>query len=336
MTYEQVIENKRHLSGNFGFEPLFIPSNMKPHQAYLTDWGIRKGRAACIADCGLGKTYIQLVSAQNFAQKENKPALILTPTAVAHQTKKEGEKFGIPVFHSKDSKFPSGTDIVVTNYEKLHMFNEEDFGAVLLDESSILKNFNGVRKSQITSFMRKVKYRQLYSATAAPNDYIELGTSSEALGEMGYMDMLAMFFGNKENSLHPTDHGTKFYLKPHATADFWRWVSSWARAMRMPSDLGFSDEGYVLPDFIEQEHILDFGDWNEQIDRLGDKMRKDFQNRKKNAMQSVQLTLMPVAATNMGDQRIESRMTIQRRCEKVAELSENHETSVLWGNPVRR
>lgn len=305
--YEQFIVNKIGIAGNKGFEPLFMPGCLKDFQAFLCDWQIRKGRAATFSDCGTGKTLMELVAAQNFAQKTNKPTLILAPLAVAHQTVKEGAKFDIPAARSYEGEFPKSADIVVGNYERLHFFDPNDFGACILDESSILKNFQGVRKGQITEFMRRVQYRQLFTATAAPNDYIELGTSAEALGEMGYMDMLAMFFGNNEDSLHPMDIGNKFYLKPHAKTNFWRWVCSWARAMRLPSDFGFSDDGYILPELIENEHIVE-------------------------SARALPGMLFPVEAITLSEQRAERNNTVQERCEKVVEVVEGHDCSVIWAN----
>ena len=187
--YRSFLKGKSQLGGDYGFKPLWSPDFLFDFQNALVEWALRKGRAAIFADCGLGKTPIQLVWAENVVRKTNKPVLILAPLAVAPQTIREAKKFGIECCRSRD--------------EKISSFNSADFAGCVCDESSILKNFKGVRRAEITEFMRRMKYRLLCTATAAPNDYIELGTSSECLGELGYQDMLGRFFKNDQNSSHP-------------------------------------------------------------------------------------------------------------------------------------
>jgi hypothetical protein len=284
-----------------------MPDALIDFQQSLAEWAIRKGRAANMADCGLGKTLMGLTWASNVARKTGKPVLYLTPVAVAPQTIREGEKFGIECRHSRDGN--SSGHIVVTNYEKLHLFSAADFSGVVCDESSILKSFAGQRRGEITSFMRKVPYRLLQTATAAPNDYIELGTSSEALGYMGYMDMLNRFFKNDlNNSAQGRMRGEviKWRLKGHAEQPFWRWVCSWARATRRPSDLGFDDARFVLPPLHEVEHLI-------EVNSLADGM------------------LFALPAVGLKEQREERRRTVQERCEKVASLV-NHtgQPAIVW------
>ena len=192
------------------------------------------------ADTGLGKTLIQVAIAYNIVRHTNKRVLILTPLAVAFQFLLEAEKMGIDdIEYSKDGKFTK--KMVICNYERLHYFDSNDFVGVVLDESSILKNFKGKIKQDITAFVRKLPYRFLSTATPSPNDFIELGTSSEALGYMGYMDMLGKFFKNNQNSSDSRGRniGDKFYLKPHAEKDFFAWVNQWSLMVKMPSDIGF-------------------------------------------------------------------------------------------------
>lgn len=315
MKYEEFLNRKTQSSGMGGFEPLWMPEFLFDFQAALLEWGISKGRAATFADCGLGKTPMQLVWAENMVRKENLPVLILTPLAVSAQTLREAGKFGIEAHRSGDGKVYSG--INVTNYERLHYFNPNEFCAVVCDESSILKSFDGARRMEITDFMRKMKYRLLCTATAAPNDYIELGTSSEALGELGYMDMLQRFFKNDQNTCKPMtyrnkgqnfqqlDDRAKWRFKGHAEIPFWRWMSSWARAVRRPSDLGFSDREFVLPPLIETEHMV-------KANTLPEGM------------------LFPLPAVSLPEQREERRRTIQERCEKVAELVDDKEQALIW------
>ena len=217
MEYKEFLEQKKHTIGNFGFEPNYIPDIAFDFQKYIVEKAVLKGRMAIFADTGLGKTLIQLSIAKNIIQHTNKKVLILTPLAVAFQFILEAEKLGIDdIEYSKDGKHTK--KIVICNYERLHYFNSEDFVGVILDESSILKNFDGKIKTQVTSFVKKIPYRYLSTATPSPNDFIELGTSSEALGYMGYMDMLGKFFKNNQNSVDSNNRniGEKFYLKPHA------------------------------------------------------------------------------------------------------------------------
>ena len=293
-----------------------MPDFLFDFQAALVEWAIEKGRAAHFADCGLGKTPMQLVWAENVVRHANKPVLLLTPLAVSAQTVAEGEKFGIECRRQREGEAWVG--INVTNYERLHYFNPSDFAGVVCDESSILKSFDGARRQEITEFMRKMPYRLLCTATAAPNDYIELGTSSEALGELGYMDMLQRFFKNDQNnSIKPTiyrnrgqnfqqlDDRAKWRFKGHAEIPYWRWITSWARACRKPSDLGFDDGRFVLPPLIENQYTV-------ESRTLPDG------------------ALFPMPAVSLPEQREERRRTIQERCEKVAELVDDGEQALIW------
>lgn len=255
ISYEQFLEGKRHSIGNFGIDPVFIPDSLFDFQKYVSKYLIKKGRAACFLDTGLGKTYIQLVVASNYIKSTNKPVLIITPLAVAFQFIQESEKFGIDdIEYSKEGKYSK--KIVVTNYERLHYFDPGDFDCVLLDESSILKNFEGAIKNNVTTFLKKVKYRYLFTATPSPNDFVELGTSSEALGYLGYTDMLTKFFTNNEDTISPMNIGTEWILKGHAKENFFKWVSGWSISMRKPSDLGFNDDKFILPELITNYHTV--------------------------------------------------------------------------------
>lgn len=316
--YGKFLDRKAQAGADSGFNPVFMADGLFDFQESLVEFNCRKGRSATFADCGLGKTPMQLTWAQNIVQKENKHVLNLTPLAVAGQTLKESEKFKIEAMHSRDGKLPSTASIVVANYERLHYFDPHDFAGVVCDESSCLKNFDGSRRKEITDFMRKIPYRMLATATAAPNDYIELGTSSEALGYLGHIDMLNRYFKNDQNTSDtrlmvrraishggPNSNGWRF--KGHAEVPFWREIASWARALRKPSDIGkFSDDRFILPPLIEREHIV-------KTRVLGDGM------------------LFPVAATNMREERDERRRTIEERCELAADLVLNTgKPFVVW------
>lgn len=307
LDYQRFLKRKSQEGADHGFEPVFMPDSLFDFQKALVDWAVTKGRGAVFADCGMGKTPMQLVWAQNMVQKTNKPALVITPLAVSAQTIREGEKFGIECKRSSDGSVPS--DITITNYERLHHFDPGDFSAVVCDESSILKSFDGQRRQEITDFMRKVPYRLLATATAAPNDYVELGTSSEALGYLGHMDMLNRFFKNDQNnsaSRRMYGEAVKWRFKGHAEIPFWRWVTSWARACRKPSDLGFDDGRFVLPPLIENEHLV------ETESPAGG-------------------MLFTLPAATLPEQREERKRTIQERCERAAALVANTgQPALLW------
>lgn len=304
--YGEFLERKSQLSGNFGFEPIFLPDNLFDFQKHIVEWSVRKGRAANFDDCGLGKTFMQLVWAQNMVEKTNKPCLLLTPLSVGPQTKKQADQFGIEAERSRDGKMTS--KIVITNYQQLHKFDWKDFSAVACDESSILKNFDGKTKAEVTEFMRKLPYRSLWTATAAPNDYIELGTSSEALGDLGFADMLSRFFKKAEATTSRSQEFRAgiYRFRGYAERDFWRWICSWARACRKPSDLGFSDKGYDLPPLQMVHHIV-----------AAKTPRTDM--------------LFDMPAVTLQEQRDERRRTLKERCEMAAQLINSHNRpAVAW------
>jgi hypothetical protein len=309
MEYSEFLNHKGQIKKSGGFNPMFMPDYLFDFQKSLIEWSVNMGRCAIFADCGLGKTPMQLVWSENIVRKTNKNVLILTPLSVSRQTIEESEKFNIKATRSMDGKVFKG--ITVTNYEKLHLFNHNDFEGVVCDESSILKNFKGIRRGEITEFIKKKPYRLLCTATAAPNDYIELGTSSEALGEMGFMDMLGKFFKNNQSNCalktqyrQAGDRMPQWDFKKHAINPFWRWVCSWARALRRPSDMGFDDDGFVLPELNEKETVL--------------KCSRPLPGK---------LFIEP--ALSLKEQREERRYTIQDRCEKVASII-NGQCSVVW------
>ena len=311
MNYKEFIENKKHSIGNFGFKANYIPDIAFDFQKFVIEKAILKGRSAVFLDTGLGKTLVQLSLAKNIVNHTNKKVLILTPLAVAFQFILEAEKLGIDdIEYSKDGKHTK--KIVVCNYERLHYFNEKDFEGVILDESSILKNFDGKIKQEVTSFVKKIPFRFLSTATPSPNDFIELGTSSEALGYMGYMDMLGKFFKNNQNSVDSNNRniGEKFYLKPHAEKDFFAWVNQWSIMAKMPSDLGFNNERYNLPELIVNKHIVT-NDSQVSIDG--------------------QLQMFNIVAKNFNEIRFEQKQTEEKRCQKAIELAQG-KTSVYWCN----
>lgn len=293
---------------------------------------MRRGRAAVFADCGMGKTAVQLVWAENVVRRTDRPVLVLTPLAVAEQTVREGAKFGVECVRSKDGTVKPGARVVVANYDRLHLFDQDAFVGVVCDESSILKSFGGATRKLITRFMSKVPYRLLCTATAAPNDYVELGTSSEALGELSHSEMLRRFFqylddkGQKRERRKQDDaeaviaSDPSYYrklafrvaqtigqwrLKHHAVKDFWRWVASWSRACRMPSDLGFPDGDFVLPPLVENYHVI--------------KPKKPPEG-----------WLFNLPAIGLYEERQERKRSLGERCDYVADLVDHDRPAVVW------
>jgi hypothetical protein len=307
MTYAAFLERKAQFDSGQGFDPVWMPDFLFPFQQALVEWAISTGRAALFADCGLGKTPMQLVWAENVRRHTGKPVLIVTPLAVSFQTQLEAAKFGIEAAVSRDGSIPAG--ITITNYERLEQFDPERFGGVVCDESSAIKAFDGQRRAIVTEFLRTREYRLLCTATAAPNDYTEVGTSSEALSYLGHMDMLNRFFVNDQNTSATNRYRgqqAKFRFKGHAEDGFWRWVASWARAMRKPSDLGFADDGFVLPPLNHREHVV----------------------RTTNRRDEESLFDMP--AQGLSEERAEQRITLTERCEKVAALLADADSAVAW------
>lgn len=308
MNYSTFLANKAQLADSGGFEPEGLPSHLFDYQANLVEWAVRKGRGGIFADCGLGKTPMALAWAEQVYRHIGKPVLFLTPLAVGFQIVTESEKFGHDAALSRNGEVAA--PITITNYEQLDKFNWNDFGGVVCDESSAIKSFDGSRRAEVTEFMRRIQYRLLGTATAAPNDYIELGTSSEALGYLGYMDMLTRFFVNDNRSVSSRgrDMGGKaieWRLKGHAAEPFWRWVSSWARAIRKPSDYGYSDGDHHLPRLVVRETKVD-------------------------ANRPADGTLFDVPAHGLREEREENRRTLIERCEAAAAKLLGADRAVAW------
>lgn len=330
MTYQDFIKRKTQIGTQDGFKPVFMPDWLFDFQKHIVEWSVQQGRAAIFADCGMGKTPMQLVWAENVVRHTNKRVLILTPLAVSYQTHKESEKFGISTYLSRNGEKKDG--IVITNYEQLHKFDPNDYSGVVCDESSILKSYSGKTRKLITRFISKHKYRLLCTATAAPNDYVELGTSSEALGGLSYSDMLKMFFkylddkGQKKElaaqkrAEKAIEYSNGYYqklsyrvsqsigqwrLKHHAVVPFWKWVASWAMACRKPSDLGFDDSLFILPELIERDHIIT-------------------PNTPPEGM------LFNLPAFGRKEELQERRRTLNERCEYVKNLVDHNRQAVVW------
>ena len=306
--YRAFIERKSQVGNACGFEPAWLPDFLFDFQRHLVEWAGRLGRAAIFADCGLGKTPMQLAWAENVARHTGKRVLIVSPLAVAAQTKREADKFGVEANLSRDGSLHR---ITITNYERLHYFNQKDFIGAVADESSAIKAFDGRRRKQVVRFFSKLPYRLLCTATPSPNDFIELGTQSECLGVMTQSDMLGFFFRETENMRHTIFKNDdfwnklKYWFKPHSEQPFWRWVASWGRALRSPADLGYDASRFVLPPLEYKKHVTDV-----PFIPKGE--------------------LFPRPAIYLHEQREERHRTLHERCEKAAELLKHDRPGIAW------
>lgn len=317
-SYAEFLADKAQLANAGGFEPTNLPGHLFDYQRMLVEWAVHQGRGGIFADCGLGKSPMALAWADQVYRHTGKPVLFLTPLAVGFQIATEADKFGHDAALSRNGQVSAA--ITITNYEQLEKFDPFEFGGVVCDESSILKNFDGATKAAVTEFMRLIQFRLLCTATAAPNDYTELGTASEALGGLGYMDMLTRFFINKDRKQSSRGNRVmrwemsgrigmerpgEWRLKGPAEIPFWRWVSSWARAIRKPSDYGFSDELHHLPELVERTHLIE-------------------------PREVAEGHLFDVPAFGLGEEREENRRTLTERCEAAAECLSDAENGVAW------
>ncbi len=227
-----------------------VPSTLFPHQSALTAWALRRGRAAIFADTGLGKSRMQLAWADAVRRHTKRPVLILAPLAVAAQTEQEGRAIGIEATHCRDGAEVPGCGIVITNYDRLHRFDPEAFGAVVLDESSCIKHHDAKTLQTLLDAFKDTPFKLCTTATPAPNDWTELGTHAQFLGICTRQEMLAEFF------THDGGDTSVWRLKGHARQLFWRWVCQWGALVRRPSDLGFDDSAYALPPLHLHEHTV--------------------------------------------------------------------------------
>ena len=297
--YAEFLQSKTIAAQPTGFMPKRVNAKLFPFQRDIVKWGLRKGRCAFFEDCGLGKTGQQLEWGLRVSHFTDKPVLTFAPLAVSQQTKREGDKFAIPTAICRDQ---SGVHcgVNVTNYEMLPHFDPAEFGGIVIDESSILKGDGPLRKS-ITEFAQRIPFRLACTATPAPNDYMELGNHAEFLGIMSKTEMLATFF------VHDGGDTSKWRLKGHAEAEFWKWVASWAVMISKPSDLGYADKGFDLPPIEYHQHTVP-AEWSS--DRL-----------------------FPVEAQTLQERQSARRESIDARIKLCADLvNRSGEQWVLWCN----
>ena len=252
MTYEEFLSNKRFVleSSGFDIDKTELNPMLYDFQKDIVRWALKKGRACIFADCGLGKTPMQLSWAHQVHRHTGGMVLILAPLAVADQTKREAEKFGYTakVVEMQDDCIDG---INITNYEKLDHFVANKFVGVVLDESSILKSYSGKVRNAIIQNFHETPYKLACTATPAPNDYMELGNHSEFCGVMTRPEMLSMFF------VHDGGNTSKWRLKGHAENVFWQWLASFSVFVDNPNNVGYEIDGYNLPELNIHEIIVD-------------------------------------------------------------------------------
>ena len=300
--YQQFLNSKKTIVQPAGFDVELSAINPKlfDFQRDIVRWSIWKGRAAIFADCGLGKTFMQLEWARLVMKKTGKPVLIVAPLAVSGQTIHEAEKLGIELVYVRKQLDADGVTMNITNYEMVDHFHLENYGGIVLDESSILKNFTGKTKQILIRKAQAVQYRLACTATPAPNDHLELGNHAEFLGVMRSNEMIQRWFRNDAMQ------AGGYTLKAHGAADFWAWVASWAVALRWPSDIGqYDDDGYILPELVFEPHIIGVDHsraWGE-VDDYG------------------QASLLITGRTSATNMHKEKRATIKQRMSKAAEIA---------------
>lgn len=298
MTYEQFLETKQKTIIESGFEVKTMNKHLFPFQAHCVKIALKKGKYALFQDCGLGKTIQQLEWANQVVKKTSKPVLILAPLAVSGQTIAEGEKFGIKVHHYVSNASKKG--IYITNYDQLDNVDTSIFSGIVLDESSILKNFEGAIRTQIINSFASTPYKLACTATPSPNDPMELGNHAEFLNVMSRNEMLSMFF------LHDGGETSKWRIKGHAEKDFYKWVGTWASMLSTPADIGFQMDGYALPKLNYSEYCI----------------KTDKRDNGRLFNDSL------ISATNFNQ---ELRLTRKARLAKVAEIvNASEENFIIW------
>lgn len=294
MNYDEFLKSKVIVAPESGFdvEPGSMNRNLFEWQRDIVRWSLKKGKAALFEDCGLGKTIQQLEFSDKVVHETGRPVLIVAPLAVADQTRREGKRFGYQVQVCRTQR-----DVIIginiTNYEMLEHFDASTFGGVVLDESSILKNYSGTIRTQIIEMFRETPYKLSCTATPAPNDYMELGNQAEFLGVMSRTEMLSTFF------IHDGGETSKWRLKGHAEQEFWTWLATWSVVLTSPADLGYPAEGYDLPEKETIEHIVK----SEQETAIGENV-----------------SFFTVTAKTLTERRGARRDSLEARCRTAADL----------------
>lgn len=288
--YQEFLKSKQKAKEHKGFAALPMNDKLFPFQQFIVERNLSKGKHAVFADCGLGKTVMELETASQIVRHTNKPVLILAPLVVVAQTKREAEKFGFDL-----------DKVTITNFENLHNINPQEYAGLIVDESSIMKNFEGEIKKQIFEYFHNTPYKFAFTATPSPNDPMELANHSEFLGYQSRLGMLATYFINDQ------DHTSKWRLKGHAIEKFYQFVSSWAIMLTNPADIGYPMQGYDLSEVIYKEHQII--------------TENDFSNG----------MLFPSLAVSATDFNKELRRTKEQRIAKAIEIANaNEEPHIVW------
>ena len=288
--YQEFLKQKQKAKEHKGFAALPMNDKLFPFQQFIVERNLSKGKHAVFADCGLGKTVMELETASQIVRYTNKPVLILAPLVVVAQTKREAEKFGFDL-----------DKVTITNFENLHNINPQEYAGLIVDESSIMKNFEGKIKQQLFEYFHNTPYKFAFTATPSPNDPMELANHSEFLGYQSRLGMLATYFINDQ------DHTSKWRLKGHAVEKFYQFVSEWAIMLTNPADIGYPMQGYDLSEVIYKEHQII--------------TENDFSNG----------MLFPNLAVSATDFNKELRRTKEQRIAKAIEIANaNEEPHIVW------
>lgn len=299
--YREFIASRAVKSSKSGFEPDKLNDGLKLHQKAVVDFALNRGKSAAFLDTGLGKSFIELEFAKQCAEYTGKPSLILTPLAVAGQMVREGQKFGIDARQIKEQS-DVGSGVMVANYERLGKLDPSSFGAVILDESSILKSFQGKIRTMMVEAFKNTPFKLAATATPSPNDHMELGNHAEFLDTMRQQEMLSKWFINDTSTA-----SQEWRIKGHARDDFWQWVSSWSRCATLPSDLGGDDTGYSLPPIDMRLHTVEA-------------------DRQENT-QGMLFRIPELSATSF---HAEKRLTMKQRCELASMLATHGSPVTVW------
>jgi len=300
--YREFIASRATSIAPSGFAHGGINDRAKTHQKTVLDFSLNLGRSAAFLDTGLGKSFIELEFAKQCAEETGKPSLILTPLAVAGQMVREGQKFDIDARKIREQS-EVGIGVMVANYERLAKLDPSSFGAIILDESSILKSYASRTRAMIQEAFKFTPYKLAATATPSPNDHTELGNHAEFLGVMRQQEMLSKWFINDTSTA-----SQDWRLKGHAVEDFWAFVASWSRCATLPSDLGGDDTGYILPPIDEHSHIV-------EADRM------------ENVDQGMLFRIPEMSATSF---HAEKKLTLKQRCDLAAELADHDKPVTIW------
>lgn len=301
MGYLEFLHSKEIKYDPCGFETEEVNPKLFDWQTAIVRWALIKGKCAIFADCGLGKTAMQLQWADMVSRHTDKPVLILAPLAVSKQTKNEGEKFGIKVtICRKQEDVHSGVNI--TNYEIIEHFDASEFSGVVLDESSILKDSTSATRKELTAKFENTPYKLCCTATPSPNDFVELGTHAQFLGVMTQQEMLSTFF------CHDGGNTSQWRLKGHAESKFFEWVASWACCLTNPTDLGYDGSGFILPELRIHEVITESNDLEDE---------------------DGQMMFIPLTSQSLNERRTARRNSLEDRVAAAAKIANSNTGQVL-------